>query len=186
MGPAQEFGTAFHELILEQELTIELTTARQKQVDQIRNALQKDSFARLVLQEARKEVIELWDDDQTGLPCKSRLDLWLPSEEMIVDVKTTSARNYREFLASCLECDYDGSGQPSPKRVLSTANPMLTGSFYWGFRNRLPLASSILRQPPARVVLKEAGRNIRPCSGKSANAIFSHRLGRLIPSPFNR
>ncbi|KAA9341199.1 PD-(D/E)XK nuclease-like domain-containing protein [Larkinella humicola] len=109
-GPAQAFGTAFHELILEQELTIELTTALQKQADQMRNALQKDSFARLVLQEARKEVIEVWDDDQTGLPCKSRLDLWLPSEEMIVDVKTTSARSYREFLASCLAYDYDRQG----------------------------------------------------------------------------
>lgn len=104
---AVEFGAAFRQLLFEQELPPDLTPARIKQAGRMREALQKDDFANLVLQEARKEVVQLWIDEQTGLPCKARLDLWLPLEGLIVDVKTTSTRSYREFLQSCSEYDYD-------------------------------------------------------------------------------
>lgn len=56
---------------------------------------------------ALPEIPQYWDDEQTGLPCKSQLDLLLPGEALIADVKTTSASSRAEFLGNCLMYEYD-------------------------------------------------------------------------------
>lgn len=107
---AQEFGTAFHQWMLEDVEPHDLTTARQKQAAAMRSALLDNAFARFILKEGQTEKVQLWDDQGTGLPCKARLDIWLPQDGLIVDIKTTSAKSYREFLAACYLYDYDRQG----------------------------------------------------------------------------
>lgn len=43
----------------------------------------------LINRDSHAEVTVVWKDDETGLLCKARLDLWLPNEGIIVDLKGT-------------------------------------------------------------------------------------------------
>lgn len=53
---------------------------------------------------ASKEQVNLFTDFNTGLDCKTKLDL-NHRNRLIVDLKTTSQPNYQRFVKSCL--DYD-------------------------------------------------------------------------------
>lgn len=53
------------------------------------------------------EQAQFWEDERTGLPCKARIDLHVPDERIIVDVKTTSARSQTDFVANCYRYEYD-------------------------------------------------------------------------------
>lgn len=103
---AMEFGTAFHSWVLEGIVPEGLTTPRLKQASTMREAVLKNTFFRQTLQSATPEVVQLWVDQQTGLPCKSKMDLLSTDFSLIVDLKTTSCRNYHEFIDSCSEPVY--------------------------------------------------------------------------------
>jgi hypothetical protein len=105
-SPAQEFGTRFHDLLLlETDVvpTSKGSTSQKRLLDVMRaNSL----FCRLV-EAAQVEIAQFWNDVRTGLPCKARIDMRVPDERLIVDVKTTSARSQNEFIANCYRYDYD-------------------------------------------------------------------------------
>ena len=101
------FGTAFHELVLEPKaihsLPKEMDVALlQRLVSQVR----QNAFCQWYLQFSQKENIVLFDDPDTGLGCKSKLDV-VYKNRTIIDFKTTSARDYTSFLATCTAYDYD-------------------------------------------------------------------------------
>ncbi|PHK23845.1 hypothetical protein VF12_38000 [Nostoc linckia z15] len=105
-GPAQEFGTRFHDLLLLETDVVPTgkgATAQKRMLDVLRaNSL----FCRL-MESAQVETPQLWEDELTGLPCKARIDMRVPDERLIVDVKTTSARSQNEFVSNCYRYDYD-------------------------------------------------------------------------------
>ncbi len=105
-SPAQEFGTRFHDLLLLKTDVVPTgkgATAQKRMLDVMRaNSL----FCRL-LRAAQVETAQLWEDKSTGLPCKARIDMRVPDEWLIVDVKTTSARSQQEFVSNCYMYDYD-------------------------------------------------------------------------------
>lgn len=105
-SPALSFGTSFHHyLLLDRETTPTGLGAKPmiRMLDVMRNHSQ---FCQL-LEEAIPEIPQYWDDEQSGLPCKSQLDLLSPSNELIADVKTTSASSRAEFLGNCVRYEYD-------------------------------------------------------------------------------
>lgn len=106
-GAALVFGTLFHGLLLESIVPDDVSPAMSKQLNAMRESVLCNKFAASVLEVAQVEQVQLWEDKVTGLPCKAQLDIWVAQNELIVDIKTTSARSYREFLKSCEEYGYD-------------------------------------------------------------------------------
>lgn len=101
------FGTALHEMILEpggsgtnpQRGDLEL-------VHKLATAAREDKFLNWILQFSLKEEVQLWQDPETGLVLKSKLDA-VHKKRLVVDIKSTSCRTLEEFMASCLKYDYD-------------------------------------------------------------------------------
>ena len=123
-GAAQVFGTLFHSLLLEDKLALDLTPKMAKQLSSMRESTLRNRFARSVLEVASVEQVQLWEDKQTGLPCKAQTDIWVSENELIVDIKTTSSHSYGEFLQSCEDYAYDRQaafyldGTPYAKRFV--------------------------------------------------------------------
>ena len=101
------FGTALHEMILEpgksgtnpQKVDLEL-------VHKLATAAREDKFLEWILQFSSKEEVCLWQDSDTGLALKSKLDI-VHENRLVVDIKSTSCRTRHEFMESCLRYDYD-------------------------------------------------------------------------------
>ncbi|GAA4459285.1 hypothetical protein GCM10023189_32730 [Nibrella saemangeumensis] len=104
---AQVFGTLFHALLLEGSEPQAIPQATRKPLYAMRDSVCQNRFASKVLETGLVEQVWLWDDPQTGLPCKCQTDIWVEATELIVDVKTTSARGYGEFLSACEQYAYD-------------------------------------------------------------------------------
>lgn len=106
-GTAQQLGTLFHALLLEASNPTNLTAAQQKHLYSMRDSVLRNKFARSVLESCIVEQVQLWEDKQTGLPCKAQTDIWVAENQLLVDIKTTSARSYGEFLHHCEQYAYD-------------------------------------------------------------------------------
>ena len=105
-SPSLTFGTYFHQyLLLDREGTPSGVGA--KPMLRMLNVMKSHERFCQLLKEAVPEIPQFWDDERTGLPCKAQLDLLLPGDALIADVKTTSARNRAEFLSNCLRYEYD-------------------------------------------------------------------------------
>lgn len=105
-SPAQEFGTRFHDLLLLETSVVPTSkgaTAQKRMLD----VMWADALFCRLMRSAQVEMAQLWDDEPTGLPCKARIDIRVPDERLIVDVKTTSARSQNEFVSNCYRYDYD-------------------------------------------------------------------------------
>jgi hypothetical protein len=100
-------GSAFHQLLLEPycgrplDTTIELDRLRE-----MARSVRSTRFGRWALQWGRKEQPHLFRNTRTGLLCKCQTDITL-RHGLIVDVKTTRARTYRQFLECCEQYQYD-------------------------------------------------------------------------------
>ncbi|MBU1821967.1 MAG: PD-(D/E)XK nuclease-like domain-containing protein [Bacteroidetes bacterium] len=105
--PAQVFGTLFHDLVLEAKPPTGISTKMRAKLTAMQQAVFDNSTACEILSGAAVEQIQLWDDAKTGLPCKAKTDIVAPGGELMGDLKTTSCRNYKEFLASCERYAYD-------------------------------------------------------------------------------
>ena len=121
---ALTFGTLFHSVVLECAQPSSISPKMAKQLGSMREAVMCNKFARQVLMAAEVEQVNIWVDKQTGLPCKSKTDIWVAENELIADLKTTSAASYGEFLNSCAEYAYDRQaafyldGKPEAKRFV--------------------------------------------------------------------
>ncbi len=106
-GTAQHLGTLFHALLLESSNPINLPPAQQKHLYLMRDSVLRNKFASTVLESCLVEQVQLWQDKQTGLLCKAQTDIWVAEDQLLVDIKTTSARSYGEFLNHCEQYAYD-------------------------------------------------------------------------------
>lgn len=103
---ALAFGTLFHDHLLLTpgvEPAGKGATAIKRMLEVIRN----DADFPELLKKGICEQAHFWEDERTKLLCKARIDLRVPAESLIVDVKTTSATSYTEFLTACQTYDYD-------------------------------------------------------------------------------
>ncbi|WP_106139205.1 PD-(D/E)XK nuclease-like domain-containing protein [Spirosoma oryzae] len=118
------FGTLFHSLTLEQQPPTGINPKLDVQLIAMRDSVMQCDFARNAIQTGRVELVQTWEDELTGLPCKGKLDIWCDRDETIVDLKSTSARSYGEFLKCCEDYDYDRQaafyldGNPFAKRFV--------------------------------------------------------------------
>jgi len=69
-------------------------------VQHLSKQVKADKFCQWVLQFASKEKVNLFTDIQTGLNCKTKIDL-NSQNRLIVDLKTTSQTTYERFVKSC-------------------------------------------------------------------------------------
>ena len=100
-------GSAFHQLLLEPRshhpIPADIDRERlQKMADAVRGT----RFGKWALQWGRKEQPYLFRHAATGLLCKCQTDLTL-RHGLIIDIKTTRARTYRQFLDCCEQYQYD-------------------------------------------------------------------------------
>jgi hypothetical protein len=101
------FGSMLHELILEPKKQTQIPDDMDADLLYIlREKVIKDRFCSWLRQFARKESVCLFTNPTTSLPCKSKLDL-VYKNRLVVDLKTTSQRNYTSFVKSCNTYDYD-------------------------------------------------------------------------------
>ena len=102
---ALTFGTHFHELLLvtNEEPSGKGATAIKRMLEIVRGDTE---FCEL-LTKGICEQAYFWEDEQTRLACKARIDLRVPADSLIVDIKTTSAANRHEFIAACQTYEYD-------------------------------------------------------------------------------
>jgi len=118
------FGTLFHALTLEQQPPVGMNPKLDAQLIAMRDSVMSNDFASRIIQTGRVELVQTWDDELTGLPCKGKVDVWAAQDELILDLKSTSARTYGEFLQSCEDYHYDRQaafyldGNPFAKRFV--------------------------------------------------------------------
>ena len=76
------------------------------QVRRMARAGRRDPFLKWVIQFSQNEQVRLWEDNETGLKLKSRLDI-VYKDRLVVDLKSTSARSETAFLKDCQRYHYD-------------------------------------------------------------------------------
>lgn len=103
---ALQFGTRFHDLLL-LNVNTEPTGTGATATKRMLAVMRSNNLFNRVLAAGLAEQPQFWDDEQTGLACKARIDLRLPTEALIVDVKTTSATCQRDFEVACRTYEYD-------------------------------------------------------------------------------
>ncbi|GAB2547253.1 hypothetical protein GCM10027085_43090 [Spirosoma aerophilum] len=101
------FGIMFHALTLECVTPADVTPSVAKQLGAMRESILQNRFARQVLLNAEVEQVNTWMDPLTGLPCKSQLDVWAAEDKLIVDLKSTRAKTYGDFLRCIDQYGYD-------------------------------------------------------------------------------
>lgn len=109
MIPVSAFaeGSAFHQLVLEPHCERPISTdIDQEHLKKMATAVRATRFGRWALQWGRKEQPYLFRDSDTGLLCKCQTDLTL-RHGLIVDIKTTRARTYGQFIDCCEQYQYD-------------------------------------------------------------------------------
>jgi hypothetical protein len=104
---AFHFGSVFHQMILEPEKIsgdtwISFTDEQQEKLFMMHNRVTEHKTVQKFLSSKRREEVHLFEAE--GLECKSKLDLI--ANNLIVDFKTTSAKDYQAFVASILKYDY--------------------------------------------------------------------------------
>lgn len=104
---AMGFGTQFHQVSL---LGESYTGKGATQMGRMLTQLQTLPIFSQLLSSGLTELVTVWDDAQTGLPCKGRLDLIAPPIGIIADLKTTSAKNQLDFERQCVHWEYDRQG----------------------------------------------------------------------------
>ena len=104
---AFHFGSVFHQMILEPEKIsgdtwLSFTDEQQEKLFMMHNRTTENATVQKLLLSKRREEVHLFEAE--GLPCKSKLDLI--AQDLIVDFKTTSAKDYQSFVATILKYDY--------------------------------------------------------------------------------
>ena len=104
-----EFGSIAHQLILEPHrelLAPELVTETEMEsIYEMCEAAKRNRQLSWLCQFSRKEVEVFWQDETTGLPLKSKLDISYKNL-IISDLKTTSSKTEKAFRSSMIKFGY--------------------------------------------------------------------------------
>jgi hypothetical protein len=109
---AAQFGEELHKLLFEPHLlTAPLPGLNYTLLQRLADKVQADAFCQSIFGNSHKEQVILFEDDETKAPCKCKVDAIQYGETgkatTIIDLKTTSQRDYRRFCESVLTYDYD-------------------------------------------------------------------------------
>ncbi|MBO0931902.1 PD-(D/E)XK nuclease-like domain-containing protein [Fibrella aquatilis] len=100
-------GSAFHQLVLEPRCGRPIPSdIDRERLQKMAAAVRTTRFGRWALQWGQKEQPHLFRHPATGLLCKCQTDLTL-RHGLVIDIKTTRARTYRQFLECCEAYQYD-------------------------------------------------------------------------------
>ena len=100
-------GSYFHAYVLE-GMTLAphgLSISDVSMVERMAERLSRHEAASLLQQVRHHEMVRLFVDEQSGLPCKAKLDA--VAEDFVIDLKTTAAASLREFEQAILKYGYD-------------------------------------------------------------------------------
>lgn len=70
------------------------------------SALQAHPLASRMLRDGEPELTVRWNDEETGIPCKTRLDYFVRAREMIVDLKSADDASPEAFRKSIAKYRY--------------------------------------------------------------------------------
>ncbi|AII53846.1 PD-(D/E)XK nuclease-like domain-containing protein [Hymenobacter sp. APR13] len=108
------FGSAFHEAVLEPHryhAPQGLPPAQLRLLDNLAAAVRRQRYCRDLLYRGTAELTHTATHTETGLTVKIRPDLLLVTPRLgrrvLVDFKTTSCRDYAQFVATIEQYDYD-------------------------------------------------------------------------------
>lgn len=75
----------------------------------MRNAVMANSTARVLIEKGIKEHSIFWKDEDTGVELKCRPDIFIPDDDLkvIVDLKSTTSSDTKNFTNECLRYGYD-------------------------------------------------------------------------------
>jgi hypothetical protein len=108
---AVDFGQVLHHVLLEPHTPPPAVgKINTRLLDRLHDRVYSSPFCRYLIANSQRELSVLWTDQDTGAGCKAKLDMLYhrsDSQKMIVDFKTTDARDYAQFLRSLLELNYD-------------------------------------------------------------------------------
>lgn len=74
-----------------------LKPKREKLIRDMRESLLRHKMARQLLEEGRREVVFRWIDPETGVACKSKVDLWDEELGFYLDLKSCMSAHPTEF-----------------------------------------------------------------------------------------
>lgn len=88
---------------------VAITQSDHDTIEGMRQAIEAHPIARALLTapDAQTEVTARWTDQYTGLRCKLRADLWIPSRRLCVDLKTAKDASPQGFARSVASYGYD-------------------------------------------------------------------------------
>ncbi|TYZ12624.1 hypothetical protein FY528_04825 [Hymenobacter lutimineralis] len=108
------FGSAFHEAVLEPDryhAPQELPPAQLRLLDTLAAAVRRQRYCRDLLYRGTAELTHTAVHEETGLTVKIRPDLLVVTPRLgrrvLVDFKTTSCRDYAQFVGTIEQYDYD-------------------------------------------------------------------------------
>lgn len=107
------FGVAFHEAVLEpgRYTPPELPPAQIRLLESLATTVRRQRYCRDLLHRGTPELTHTATHTATGLTVKIRPDLLLTTprlgRQVLVDFKTTSCRDYAQFVATIEQYDYD-------------------------------------------------------------------------------
>lgn len=109
---ANQFGQLVHCLILEKDCDcVDVSLLSDDEIRTIKeitkNAL-TNKFIAWLRQWTSKEKEIYWSEQNTGLPCKSKLDSLF--KKTVIDLKTTTAKTEKAFRKSIIEFNYHRQG----------------------------------------------------------------------------
>lgn len=84
---------------------------------------------KLALTAGVKEAAVFWTDEQTGEPCKARLDKYAEQVGIVLDLKTTKAQNDDEFQDEIAKYDYEMQSAFYADGLAAVGKPFR--AFFW-------------------------------------------------------
>lgn len=75
-------------------------------IEGIQKSIQSHPIASKLLRDGSSEVSLSWVDEVTGVRCKARVDYWVPSKHLAIDLKTTSDASPDAFARSIYNYRY--------------------------------------------------------------------------------
>jgi hypothetical protein len=109
---AYELGRLVHQLILEPDKPIwgeleHLTIEDAELAQEMKDSAMNSNLVKWLRQWSRKEEEYYWTDETTQAPLKAKLDMVLKKNQLVVDIKTTSAGSKNAFIKTIFDYGYD-------------------------------------------------------------------------------
>jgi hypothetical protein len=137
-----------------------LTSSDYDEILAIRDAVHADEeISNIILGNQKANVIEAsgyWIDEETGLLCRCRPDLFRTDHNILFDVKTTADARKREFMRSVFNFGYHAQ-EAFYSDGLFNIGKAVNGFLFLALEKERPYANRIYELPPSFV---EEGRAI--------------------------